>query len=175
MHGIISSFYKEFIQEEYGKEMLRQIEVSGELEKNAFSQEGSCSEYDFLALLDTSCRIVSTNREEILVSFGRYIAPIMLRTYQGLVHEDWLLFDVLENIEGVMIRTVRRHNIQAPQVYWKAISRKDDCLELSYTSPRKLASLGVGIVQALSTFFNEPIKIQRTDFEDHTVLIIIRA
>ena len=95
----------------------------------------------------------------LLEDFGAFLAPTLLRVYEPLVRPEWRTLDVIENVEEGIHTAVRARNPGAGPPRLSARRRSPTEVEIIYTSPRRMCTLGEGIVRGLAAHFGEQVAV----------------
>ena len=172
MHGIIFVLFSKFVREKHDMKTLFKIQEEAGLKFKIHEVNKSHPDEEIVALLQASCKILKVELTDLLESFGYYIAPELLKTYKSYLNPEWKSLDLLGHIEETMHRVVRSNTPDAdpPKLEISRISK--DQVRIIYTSPRKIISLGVGIIKAIGDNYQEKLKIEQIDIEDGTQLDI---
>ena len=106
-----------------------------------------------------AARGMDTN--SLLDDFGAFLAPALLRVYEPLIRPEWRTLDVIEHVEERIHTVVRMRDPMAAPPYLSARRISDDTVEVTYTSPRRLCTLGEGISRGLAERFGERIAVSQ--------------
>jgi len=122
---------------------------------------------EILSLIGAASKHTGISIHDLLVVFGKFIAPTLLQSYHRQITATWTLMDLLEHTESTIHKVVRLRNPSAtpPQLQIERINT--DNIVITYTSPRQICGLALGIAQGLADQFGEQVEIT----EDHCMLL----
>ncbi len=161
MHGIIFNQLYDFIKKDHDFVTLADIKQHANLQGKSHSAMSAYPDEEIEALINSASEVLKVDREELLESFGLHIAPGLLKTYNAHVDPNWTCFDLLERIENTMHRVVRMKAPESdpPKLLAERISEFE--VAIKYTSDRKMAAFGIGIIKAIGQHYNESLKIEK--------------
>ncbi len=159
MHGPIFLQLQKFAQQSIGAEQWRAILAEAGLDKEIFSAARIYDDKQLLDLVALAAKSLNANIDDVVESFGRYIASELLRLYQRVVKPEWKTLDIIENTETFIHSAVRVANPGAAPPVLDAVRLSPNDLQLIYSSDRKLCRLAIGIMKGLADHFQETIEI----------------
>ncbi len=165
MHGMVFGELKRFIDQNLGgsswQSLLKQLDF-----RKVYIPIQEYPDEEILALVSAASHKTGITIYELLVAFGKFIAPTLLKSYHRQINPNWTLIDLLEQTESTIHKVVRLRNPGAkpPRLQIKRVD--ENKLVIIYSSPRKLCGLALGIAQGLAEQFGEQIKIS----EEHCML-----
>ncbi|MBU6237791.1 MAG: heme NO-binding domain-containing protein [Planctomycetes bacterium] len=160
MHGLIFLQLQKFAQQSIGAEQWRTILAEAGLDKEIFSVARIYDDKQLLDLVALAAKSLNANIDDVVESFGRYIASELLRLYQRVVKPEWKTLDIIENTETFIHSAVRVANPGAAPPVLDAVRLSPNDLQLIYSSDRKLCRLAIGIIKGLADHFQETIEIR---------------
>jgi hypothetical protein len=96
----------------------------------------------------------------LLEDFGKFVAPSLLK-YPGVeIPYAWRTADVLEHVENLIHRTVRRVDPNSRPPPLKAHRTAPNRVILTYSSPVRWCAFGKGIVRGIALSYSEQVEIQ---------------
>ncbi|MDG2208002.1 MAG: protein kinase [Pirellulales bacterium] len=157
MHGIIFFLLQRYADHAFGADGWAHLFEEANLPFKTYSPAESHQEADLLQLVNAAAKIADRPVNEIVESFGEYIAPELLALHPKHVDKKWRTLELLVNTETVLHNVVRHTNPEADPPVLRAQYVDKNEVQLIYASPRKLCSLVKGIVRGVSQHFGETI------------------
>jgi predicted hydrocarbon binding protein len=161
MHGLILVQLQKFAQQAIGPAQWREALAKSKLENTAYSAALAYDDSDAFELVNLAAQTLQIPIDEVLESFGRFLATELLRLYQRVIKPEWATLDIIENTETLIHSAVRASNPGASPPVLDAIRISEDELQLLYSSNRKLCKLAIGIIKGLADHYQELIEIQK--------------
>ena len=158
MHGIVFDQLREFTLAGYGPDAWDQMLASVRGRTVYYVSEDYPDE-ELEQLVRRATTLTGRPRNDLLLDFGGFIVPGLLKLYGVLLDPKWDLLEVLENIEGTIHRVVRLRHPGARPPYLRTVRSGPDEVSVLYNSPRRMCALGIGIIQGLQTHYGERINI----------------
>lgn len=174
MHGIVFNQLFKFVRESHGDKVLDKVLKDVGLESKFYDAMKSHPDEDIEKIISSLCKSQNVTRDMVLMDFGKYITPGLLKIYSSFIKPEWDVMDLLENIETTIHRAVRMNNPEAdpPALVIKRIGIND--ISITYSSKRKMIQFGIGIIKALEIHFKVRLNITLISQVDHQVLNIKR-
>lgn len=91
--------------------------------------------------------------------FGTALVPHLVTLYGAYLLPHWRTLDLLENVEGVVHRTVRMHDKAAEPPRLRPVRISSNEVRIEYASARRLCRLAVGICRGVAAHFDEEIML----------------
>ena len=172
MHGIIFVLFNKFIRVNYDFKKLHQIKNEAGMHNKMHEISKAHPDSEIFSLVSAASKSLNVEADQLLESFGKFIAPELIKTYGSYLDSEWACLDLLEHVEKTMHRIVRSNTPDAdpPKLDIKRIGTNQ--VSIDYTSNRKIISLGIGIIYAIAEHYNEEVKIENTAIPNGTNLII---
>ena len=166
MHGMIHTGLRKFVLETHGEAAWEAVLEEAGLPGKQYLGLENYSDEETVSIVMAASKLTETPAEEILVAFGKFIAPNLMRMYSALIDPAWKTFDFLLNIESTMHAAVRTRapGSNPPVLQFKKIG--DNKLQLLYDSPRRMTPVAIGIMQGVAEYFDEKVEIQIASAED---------
>ena len=160
MHGIVYFLLQQFVESNWDNATWSSMFDSAGLDRKAYLPTEVYPDAEILALVEAGANVAHVSQEEVLASFGRFLAPNLLAIHGALLQPEWRTLATILNTEEVMHAMVRQSKPGAQPPVLKCVQGDDDTLQVIYTSPRKLCPLAKGIMQGIADHFKESIKIE---------------
>ncbi len=113
------------------------------------------------ALVGGAMRLLGRTRDELLLDFGRFLVPGLLSIYGVFLNRQWDLREVLLNTESTIHRVVRLRDTAADPPRLRILEGEEpDEVVIVYGSPRRMCSLGKGIIHGLADEYQTQIDIR---------------
>lgn len=160
MHGIIFFELKKFVDANLPEGTWEKLLAGANLSGRFYTPLLAYPDEEVAALVAEASQLIGVNAQDLLASFGEFIAPDLLQMYRHLFQPGWRTLDVIENTEAVIHAVVRSRTpgAQPPVLRTKRISPSE--VELRYNSPRKMCSVAKGIMKGVAAHFGEPLASQ---------------
>ena len=156
MHGIIFFLLQRYADHAFGADGWAHLFEEANLPFKTYSPAESHQDADLLQLVNAAAKIADRPVNEIVESFGEYIAPELLALHPKHVDKKWRTLELLVNTETVLHNVVRHTDPEADPPVLRAQYVDKNEVQLIYASPRKLCSLVKGIVRGVSQHFGKP-------------------
>ncbi|HWK89230.1 MAG TPA: heme NO-binding domain-containing protein, partial [Longimicrobium sp.] len=159
VHGIIFSELKKYVDAKLGPGAWSQLAANAGLGVKVYLPIREYPDEELVALVATASGMTGIAAQDILVDFGEFIAPSLLRMYRSLVKPEWRTLDLVENVEQTIHTVVRIKNPGArpPELHTTRVGPRE--VLLTYTSARKLCSVARGIVNGVSRHYGDRIEV----------------
>jgi hypothetical protein len=163
MHGLIFVEFTRFL-EPHGITWTELQRATNRSPDRHYAADALYDDTELLQLVALATAKTGQTQEELLRSFGRFLAPALVRV--GL-EKEWLLPNmhtaaILRRVDTLIHRRLREHNpnLSPPHLhpYWVDVN----LVQIAYDSPRRLCPLLIGLVEGMATHFNEPIEVKET-------------
>ena len=103
----------------------------------------------------------------LLKEFGGHMLRRFVQWYPEFFADARSSFDVLQNVEGHIHVEVRKLYPDAELPTFECNNEGDSTLLVTYRSPRRLADLAEGLMQACAEHFGEQVSITREELGPH--------
>ena len=159
MHGIIHLELKKFVLATHGSSVWNSLVESAGLVGKRYPAKRAYEDGDLLALVNSASEVLNTPVDNILESFGEFIAPDLMSLYSGHVNPAWKTLDFLENAEGVIHHAVRANEPESTPP--RLVARRQSATQviIEYRSDRKMCALARGIVRGVADKYGEHVDI----------------
>jgi len=172
MHGIIYLQLKKFLTTVTDTDKVKTIYQDAGVQGKFYDATKHYPDEELVSILNSACKHLNLDREIALNEFGKFMTPGLITTYKGYIKPEWKCLDLLENIENTMHKAVRASNpgAEPPRLVVTRVSPGE--VRIDYTSPRKMISLGEGIIAKIAEHFNEGISIVKSTIPNGTRLTV---
>ena len=163
MQGIIFNALEEFVLENADMEVWNSvIDDSGVANGGAYTAGVTYEDAEIVALASTLCEKLGLPLNDGLKVFGEFLfgfllnrSPIELKSYDTPQ-------SLLEDLEGVIHRDVKRIHPEAYTPFFEYTPKSDNEGELIYRSKRKLCPVAEGLIQGLAKHFSKEVVLTHT-------------
>lgn len=162
MHGIVFAELQKFVTKQMGDEAWSQLLQQAGFAGKLYLPVNEYPDSEIKALVVTASAIIKKPASEILEAFGEFITPSLVSMYGHLLAPSWSPLDIIENTEGTIHSVVRVQTPGARPPKLKARRVSPTELLLTYSSPRQLCFLAIGIGRGLARHFKENLTMRQT-------------
>ncbi|MDN4164787.1 heme NO-binding domain-containing protein [Cytophagales bacterium LB-30] len=155
MHGIVFAELQKYVNVNFGAATWFALLKSSGLEGKMYLPTRPYPDEDIFAIVGSACKATGKTADEILESFGSFIAPDLMKIFGGSMDPKWKTLDFLENMESVIHKAVRINNPEATPPVLNVKRKSQNSVEIVYSSKRKMASLGLGLIKAVCKHYGE--------------------
>lgn len=160
MQGFVFCEFQEYVQRSFGPETWDQIAERVGVKEKLYSLFASYPTSELEALVQNLSKVVKKPYQELLEEFGYYIAPKLWRISKRMIPSKWTLADLIMNISGFADHLLA-HVISGTDV--PPVTRCErtgpDEVTIRYYSPRKLCSMGKGLVRGLGNQYGVGVTV----------------
>jgi hypothetical protein len=158
IHGSIFFLLRKFVIHHHSEAMWLQLNQEAHT-RGEFETTKSYPMEDILGIIGKASEHTGMSVLELEEKFGEYLVPDLFKLYGSYLNPDWKTFDVLLHTERVMHGAVRNLNSTAHPPILNVSQVNEKLLIIDYHSKRKMASLAVGIIKGIATYYQEQDKI----------------
>lgn len=162
MHGIVFAELKKYVVQNLGADTWNQLLAKAGQEGTTYLPNKVYDDAAALKLVVTASEMTGKSPNDILESFGEFIAPDLLSMYGAQVNPAWKTLDLLEHTEETIHRMVRMRQPGAtpPQLKTERVGPHE--VLLRYSSARHMCALAKGIARGLGAHYGEQVVIRDT-------------
>lgn len=160
MHGIVFAELQKFVSTNHGSQAWNEL-LRRWLSGCAYASSNPYPDSDFDSLVSAASRLTGRSTAQILEDFGDFITPFLINRNGHLLSPQWTSLDVIEHTENTVHTLVRAKHPGAHPPRLKTKRTGPDEIVLTYTSPRRLCFLAIGIGRGLGRYFKENLSIQQ--------------
>jgi Haem-NO-binding len=161
MHGRIFWELRDYAEARCGAgTWLTLLKNAGLKEKVYLTQ--SYPDSEMVLLVAAACKRTGKPPVLLLEEFGEFMAPNLMGMYAHLMKPEWRTLDVIEHAERTAHSAARlaEAGTAPPFLLTKRIHHGE--LTLTYSSPRKLCAIAVGVAKGLEKHFQEEITVHHS-------------
>jgi len=162
MHGIIFHELKRFVTAKLSEEAWNNLLRDSGIGQKIYLAFQTYPDAEAIAIVSAASASTGVPIPALLESFGEFIAPNLMTMYKHLVKPEWKTLDLIEHTEETIHHLVRIREAGAEPPLLKCCRPTDDHVVITYSSPRKMCALAVGIVHGLARHYNEQILVTQT-------------
>ena len=161
MHGMIFAELQRYVSTKHGPDTWTALTQRAGLAGKLYLPVNEYPDSEIKALVTTASSMTGRGAPEILEDFGEFITPSLIAMYGHLLSPKWTALDVIENTEGTVHTVVRVKNPGARPPQLKTLRTSPDEVVLTYTSPRQMCFLAIGIGRGLGRIYKQNLSIQQ--------------
>jgi heme-NO-binding protein len=163
MHGTIFAELKKYVTTKFNEQAWEQLLNDSGIGPRIFLAFQNYPDEEALALVAAANQLTGIPVPALLEDFGDFIAPDLIAMYRHLIKPEWRTLDLIEHTEETIHHLVRLSTKGAQPPLLKCSRPNPDQVIITYTSPRKLCALAVGISKGLAKHYGETVDVfQRT-------------
>ena len=159
MHGLVLKELKGYVTAELEDVTWEETLETAGVEPTLYLPVSRYPDEEGMALIESAAELSSLSREELLESFGRELAPALLKTFGAHVKDDWDALDVLghldEQIGGVLVAE-DDEGTALESARWN-----EETAVVLYRSSLRLDPLVRGVVDGIAEERGEPVAIRQ--------------
>ena len=161
MRGVIFTEMIEFVEEALGFDVADKMIEKAMLENHgAFSQGGNYPFDHMVKLLTALSEITGKAPNELLFIFGKHLFATLVKLYGKDIKKAGNALDFIDSVEEYVHVEVKKLYPDADLPKFKTVHKDEQCLELVYTSSKKLEAFAHGLIEACGEYFNEPLDVK---------------
>ena len=159
MHGSICVLVQKFVETNFGVGTWIEICEQAGFPELRFSPIQDYADDVVLQVVHATCEHLSITADAALLSVGQFAAPELIRLAKNMLHPEWRAFEVLNNLESLIHRTVRLGNPSAEPADIESHQISDSEMQVVYSSRRGLCALAHGILLGMGDLFSQNLEI----------------
>lgn len=180
MHGILFTALKKYVKARLGPEAWDALRAEAGLDGRIYLPVQPYPDEEIQRLVSTASRITGIPATELLEDYGTFIVPDLMTIYRGVLDPGWRTLDLIDHVENTIHRVVRLSSPGATPPELSVVRIAAERLVIHYDSPRKLCSVGKGLVRGIAAFYGETVSVQETNcmLRGHsscTILVTLQA
>ncbi len=159
MKGIVFTALNDLVEAQFGMEMWESILDQVHPESGGiYTSVEDFSDDELFAMVAALSEKTEITQTDLLQVFGRYLFSVLISRHPVFVDNEPDYFEFLKSIDGVIHKEVNKlyTNPNLPKMDWQ--QDDPDLLILSYTSPRKLCYLAVGLIEGAAAYYDTEIE-----------------
>lgn len=175
MKGIIFSEFLEMVEQDYGYEMVDRIITNSNLKSNGvYTRIGTYDHSEMIQMLTHLSTYTNKDIPGVLKLFGYYFFNVIKRDYPQFLQTVDSAFAFLESVETHIHVEVRKlyPDAELPSFQTKTLS--DNCLEMTYQSPRKMSAFAEALIEKSLEYYNTDAIVEKDiKVEDESIVRFI--
>ena len=160
MHGSICVIVQKFVETNFGVDSWLQILTQAGVPELRFSPIQHYPDEAVMQVIRATCEHLKIEEDVALTSVGKFAAKELLRFAKHMLHPEWRTFEVLNNLESLIHRTVRLGNPGAEPADIQCHQISDSQIQVIYSSRRGLCALASGILSGMGEVFSQKLEIK---------------
>jgi len=156
---MIFSELRNYVEQRHGRGTWDTLLVNSALKGRAYLASGVYPDAEAIALVSAASTMTAQTIPALLEEFGAFLVPALMKLHGHMLRPGWKTLDVIEHTERTMHRLVRSEERGAHPPHLKAERRSPDEVLVTYTSPRRMCALAIGIGKGLAKQFHEEILV----------------
>ena len=159
MHGLILTELKRFAGAQLGHASWQGLLQEAGLEKRLYVPGGKYPDSEVMALVGGLAKATGKDPQDLLMEFGRFIAPTLMSAYKPFIKPGWRTLEMIEHTEENIHRAARLHDPSATPPRLQVRRVNPEQVVILYDSHRKLCSVAKGIALGVAEFYGERVEI----------------
>lgn len=161
MKGPIVIAWQEMIKTKYGEdEWLKILKVSNLPEDTFFYAHHDVEDSAVMNVIQNSCKVLNLSLEKLADAYGVFWMKYASKNYFAFFARTRTAKDFLMQMDRVHTQmTQRMANATPPKFTYEEISPSK--ITMTYSSPRNLEVLWIGLIKGVGEYFNERIEIKK--------------
>ena len=167
MKGIIFTEFLEMVEQRYSPQVLERMIAAARLPSGAaYTAVGTYDHGEMWSLVIELSKMVDVSVPDLFKSYGEHLFGRLAVVYPKLIGAVGSTFDLLQNLDNVMHREVRRLYPDAELPRFEVIERTPTRMVVVYSSKRHFADLAEGLLRASSRHFGQAMMLARENLAD---------
>lgn len=175
MHGVVLTKLKAFVEKNFDENTWQAILVEADMPDAVFVPIRMYPDEQLGAIAAAAVKLSGMPPNELLESFGRFLAPHLKEMYAALIPKSWRTEELLLHVEDTIHRVVRMKNPGAEPPRLQFTSLGDGELQLDYTSKRRMEARARGIMIGIAEGYDEALDITESPLPDGGTRMHIRV
>jgi hypothetical protein len=160
MKGIVFAEFMDLVEGRFGlKTIDKLIETCNLASGGSYTSMGTYPHREMLSMVVRLSELIQLPVDLLLNALGHYLFQTFHRNYpiffKGIMHP----FDLLEQIDNPIHVEVKKPYPDAELPRFET-TREGDSLVMIYRSPRKMANLAIGLIEAAAVHYDADMKIE---------------
>jgi hypothetical protein len=160
MNGVFHRGIKEFVIEEYGRDVWDEARSEAGVERQVYLPVDTRPDSEFISLVETVPAQVDESPFDLLEEFGRFLTPRLIDTYGArVIDDDWGAVDLVANVESAVHVPLRNHNTELNPPRLTCTRDGPDRAVVVYESPRRLCPIARGLLVGVGDHYDDPLAV----------------
>ena len=164
MKGLVFRSYLQFVEENFGDEIVEEMIEQSKLPSNAaYSNVGTYSHDEMLSMVGVLCKMKNLEPQVAVRSFGYYLFNKLAEGHKEMVAQYTDPCEFLDVLDNIIHREVKKlySNAELPSISVKTNDK--DNIQLNYSSARPFADLAYGLIESCFHYYKKKVKIEQQD------------
>ncbi len=167
MKGMVFSAFIEMVEERFSMDVSDQIIEESQLASGgAYTTIGTYDHGEIIALVGRLSAHSGIPESKLLIAFGEYLFPSLVKRHPFLLHGLDNAFDVMRKVDQYIHVEVRKLYPDAQLPVFNYEQPDENTLVMIYSSKRPFADLAEGMISGCIQYFDEHIAMERVDTGD---------
>ena len=164
MKGIVFTEFLDMVEERYSPEVADRIIQAAQLPSGgAYTAVGTYDHGEIWSLVCELSKVIDVPVPELFRAYGEHLFARFTVTYPHCLGGAKSAFDVLQGLDNVIHREVRKLYPDAELPRFEIIERNSSRMVLVYESARHFGDLAEGLIRACGRHFGQNIALARED------------
>lgn len=160
MKGVVFTQFIEFIEEEFGFDVLDEMIDSSETSTNGvFTQAGNYPFEDLFKMIQQLSKITNVPIADLVNAYGKHLFSVLITIYPKPIAMYDNTFDFIANVEQVVHPEVKKLYPDSDLPTFEPVSREETILQVKYISTKPLMDFAKGLMQGCAQHYNENIDV----------------
>lgn len=163
MKGIVFVALADMIQEKYGHRTWNEIIAGSKVEsQGVYTTAETYKDEEATKILDTICKKLNADSEEVLNKFGIYLIKYFQKRYPYFF-EDKSYEEFMKSVDAIIHQEIKKlsPNAHPPKIHFVSLSNNK--FKLHYSSKRRLCALARGLTLGAADIYGSEITIEHTN------------
>ncbi|MFY0598796.1 MAG: heme NO-binding domain-containing protein [Cyclobacteriaceae bacterium] len=166
MRGIVFTEYMEFLESNFGYEIVDKILLEADLPSGGtYTAVGSYDHSELVEIVMHSSRLSGKAAPELLKGFGKFLFQVFKKGYPVFFEGKISSFDFLSTIEDKIHPQVLKLYPDAELPRFD-VSVSGNKMEMIYSSSRSMADFAEGLIEGCFEDFNEQAEILKENLQE---------
>jgi hypothetical protein len=162
MKGIVFTEFLEMVEARFSPELADRIIEAARLPSGgAYTAVGTYDHAEMWSLVVELSKALETPVPQLLRDFGEHLSGRFAAGYPAFFRAYVSVFDLLESLDSVIHREVRKLYADAELPHFEVVERSSQHMVLLYESPRHFADLAEGLIAGCAARYRQNIDIAR--------------
>jgi hypothetical protein len=162
MKGIVFTEFLDMVEERYSPEVADQILLAAKLPSGgAYTAVGTYDHGEIWSLVCELSKVIDVPVPELFRAYGEHLFVQLANTYPHCLQGARSAFDVLQGLDSVIHREVRKLYPDASLPRFEVTERTSRQMVLIYESARHFADLAEGLIRGCGRHFGQNIALTR--------------
>jgi hypothetical protein len=162
MKGIVFTEFLDMVEERYSAELVDRIIEAAQLPSGgAYTAVGTYDHGEIWSLVCELSKVIDVPVPELFRAYGEHLFTRFTVSYPHCLGSAKSAFDVLQRLDSVIHREVRRLYPDAELPRFEIVEHSPSRMVLVYESVRHFGDLAEGLIRACGRHFGENLSLAR--------------